>query len=275
MAFPLMLIIYFVFIYLFTYFVKLRKAQQQQARLHSNICARFHPVALQSILRSVGHEQAEQHANNRVEFSKQLHTHVFVKEEAAKQRNYTFGGVCTKVPVSKLRPPSILRTGSGETRANNRVVEFRKEYFRHVFDKGLPAKQRSKTYLVHLCPCAPSRKKYMVNVLERQRYELESCNLAARFDELQVEKEEHVEDLCVEEVVEFDPQDDAVEEVQFNDVGLRPADQVVLQGKNTTLQRETAALSDYLGAYWSRASPRCLTRSSRARKQPDRFISSF
>ena len=116
----------------------------------------------------------------------------------------------------------------------------------------------------------------MVNVLERQRYELEPCNLAAaRFDELQVEKEEHVEDLCLEEVVEFDPQDDAVEEVQFNDVGLRPADQVVLQGKKTTLQRETAALSDDLGAYWSRASPRCLTRSSRARKQPDRFISSF
>lgn len=115
----------------------------------------------------------------------------------------------------------------------------------------------------------------MVNVLERQRYELESCNLAARFDELQIEKEEHVEDLCVEEVVEFDPQDDAVEEVQLNDVGLRPADPVVLQGRKTTLQRETAALSDNLGAYWSRASPRCLTRSSRARKQPDRFISLF
>jgi hypothetical protein len=194
---------------------------------------------------------------------------VFVKEEAAKQRNYTFGGVCTKVPVSKLRKPSILRTGSRETRANNRVVEFRKEYLRHVFDKGLPAKQRSKTYLVHLCPYAPSRKKSMVNVLDRQRYELESCNLAARFDELQVEKEEHVEDLCVEEVVEFDPQDDAVEEV------LRPADPVVLQGRKTTLQRETAALSDNLGAYWSRASPRCLTRSSRARKRPDRFISLF
>jgi hypothetical protein len=251
-------------------FVK-EEAAKQRNYTFGGVCTKVPVSKLRppSILRSVGHEQAEQHANNRVEFSKQLHTHVFVKEEAAKQRNYTFGGVCTKVPVSKLRPPSILRTGSRETRANNRVVEFRKEYLRHVFDKGLPAKQRSKTYLVHLCPYAPSRKKSMVNVLDRQRYELESCNLAARFDELQVEKEEHVEDLCVEEVVEFDPQDDAVEEV------LRPADPVVLQGRKTTLQRETAALSDNLGAYWSRASPRCLTRSSRARKRPDRFISLF
>jgi hypothetical protein len=218
MAFPLMLIIFFVFIYLFTYFGK-RRTAQQQARLHSNIRARFHPVALRSILRSVSHKQAEKHANNRVEFSKQLHTHVFLKEEAAKQR--------------------------------------------------------SKTYLVHLCPYAPSRKKPMDNVLERQRIELKSCSLAARFDELQVEKEKHVEDLFLEEVVEFDPQDNAVEEVQFNDVGLQQADPVVLRGRKTPLQRETAALNDNLGAYWSRASPRYLTRSSRARKQPDRFISSF
>jgi hypothetical protein len=241
-------------------FIKHRTAQQQ-AGWRSNIRARSHPVALRSILRSVSHEQAEQHTNNRVEFSKQLCTHVFIKEEAAQQRIHSFGGVCTKLPVSKLHMPSILRSGSREPQTNNRV-EFRKEFVTHVFIKRLPAKQRSKTYRVRVCPNAPSKK----NVLERQSTELEPCNLAARFDEIQVENEEHIEDLCV---------DDAADEVQFNDVGLEPTDPVVLRGRKTSLQRETAALSGNLGAYWSRASPRRLRRSSRARKQPDRFIPSF
>jgi predicted nucleic acid binding AN1-type Zn finger protein len=243
-------------------FVK-EEAAKQRNNTFGGVCTKLPISKLRtpSILRSVSHERAEQHANNRVEFSKQLRTHVFVKEEAAKQRNYTFGDVCTKLPVSRLHVSSILRSGSRESQTNNRV-EFRKEFVTHVFDQREPAKQRSKTYRVRVCPNAPSK----TNVLERQSTEMEPCNLAARFDEIQVEKEEHIEDLCV---------DDAADEVQFNDVGLEPTDPVILRGRKTSLQRETAALSCNLGAYWSRASPRRLRRSSRARKQPDRFIPSF
>ena len=81
---------------------------QQRAAQHSNIRARFHPVARRSILRTVGHEPAEQHPNNRVEFSKQLRTHVFDKEEVARQRSHTFRGECAKLPICKLQMPSIL-----------------------------------------------------------------------------------------------------------------------------------------------------------------------
>ena len=81
---------------------------QQRAAQHSNIRAHFHPVARRSILRTVGHEPAEQHPNNRVEFNKQLRTHVFDKEEVARQRSHTFRGECTKLPICKLQMPSIL-----------------------------------------------------------------------------------------------------------------------------------------------------------------------
>jgi len=64
--------------------------------------------------------------------------------------------------------------------------------------------------------------------------------------------------------------DDAADKVQFNDVGLEPTDPVVLRGRKTYLylHRETAALSGNLGAYWSRASPRRLRRSSREGSSP-------
>ncbi len=111
--------------------IKQRTARHQAAH-HSNI-RRFHSVAeRRSILRTAGHEPAEQHANNRVEFSKERRTHVFVTEEAAQQRSHTFRGVCTKLPVSTLQMPSILRSGSREPQVNNRV-EFCQEFSTHVF----------------------------------------------------------------------------------------------------------------------------------------------
>jgi hypothetical protein len=94
------------------------------------------------------------------------------------------------------------------------------------------------------------------------------------FDQLDVAEEEE-ETHRVEEFVEFAPQEETVDEVQFNDVGQVPTDPVVLRSRRTSLQREAAALSCDLGTYWSEASPRRLRRSTRARKQPDRFIPSF
>ena len=94
------------------------------------------------------------------------------------------------------------------------------------------------------------------------------------FDQLDVAEEEE-ETHRVEEVVEFVPQDETVEEVQCYDVGHVPTDPVVLRSRRTSLQREAAALSCDLGTYWSEASPRRLRRSTRARKEPDRFIPSF
>jgi hypothetical protein len=94
------------------------------------------------------------------------------------------------------------------------------------------------------------------------------------FDQLDVAEEEE-ETHRVEEVVEFVPQDETVDEVQCYDVGHVPTDPVVLRSRRTSLQREAAALSCDLGTYWSEASPRRLRRSTRARKQPDRFIPSF
>ncbi len=264
---------------------------RHQAAHRSNIRTRFYPVAeRRSILRTAGHEPAEQHANNRVEFSKERRTHVFVTEEAAQQRSHTFRGVCTKLPVSTLQMPSILRSGSREPQVNNRVefcqefsthvfvteeapkqrsqtfrgectklpvstlqmpsilrsgsrqpqannrVEFRREFLKHVFVKGLPAKQRSKTFRVHVCPSAPPRKKRTANMLEHHRSELASCNLATLFEGLQVEEEVLMEETYrVEEVVGFVPQE---EEVEFNDVGHVPTDPVVLRSRRTSLQRE-------------------------------------
>jgi hypothetical protein len=310
--------------------IKQRTARQQAAK-HSNSRTRFRPVEERcSILRTAGHEPAEQHANNRVEFRREFFTHVFDTEEAAQQRRHTFRGVCTKLPVSTLQMPSILRSGSREPQANNRVefykefsthvfvteeapkqrsqtfrgectklpvstlqmpsilrsgsrepktnnrVEFRRKFLKHVFVKGLPAKQRNKTFRVHVCPNAPPRMKRTANVLEHHRSELESCNLATRFEELQVEEEVHMEETHhVEEVMEFAPHQEAVDEVRFNDVGHVPTDPVVLRSRRTSLQREAAALSCDLGTYWSEPSPRRLRRSTRARKQPDRFIPSF
>jgi len=115
--------------------IKQRTARHQAAK-HSyiNISSRFHPVAeRRSILRAAGHEPAEQHTNNRVEFSKRLRTHVFNKEEAAQQRSQTFRGECTKLPVSTLQLPSILRSGSREPQQANNRVEFCEEFFTHVF----------------------------------------------------------------------------------------------------------------------------------------------
>jgi len=314
--------------------IKQRTAARQQAAKHSNIRTRFNPVAeRRSILKTVSHEPAEKHANNRVEFCKEFFTHVFDTGEAARQRSHTFRGVCTKLPVCKLRMPTILRSGSRQPQTNNRVefceeffthvfvteeapkqrsqtfrgectklpvyklrmpsilrsgsrepqqtnnrVEFRKEFLKHVFVKRLPAKQRSQTFRVHVCPNAPPRKKRTANImLEHHRSELQSCNLATRFEELQVEEEVRMEETHrVEEVVEFAPQEEeTVDEVQYNDVGHVPADPVVLRSRRTSLQREAAALSCDLGTYWSEASPRRLRRSTRARKQPDRFIPSF
>jgi hypothetical protein len=258
--------------------IKQRTAARQQAAKHSNIRTRFNPVAeRRSILKTVSHEPAEKHANNRVEFCKEFFTHVFDTGEAARQRSHTFRGVCTKLPVCKLRMPTILRSGSRQPQTNNRV-EFRKEFLKHVFVKRLPAKQRSQTFRVHVCPNAPPRKKRTANImLEHHRSELQSCNLATRFEELQVEEEVRMEETHrVEEVVEFAPQEEeTVDEVQYNDVGHVPADPVVLRSRRTSLQREAAALSCDLGTYWSEASPRRLRRSTRARKQPDRFIPSF
>jgi hypothetical protein len=247
------------------------KAAQQRSQIFRGECTKLPVSTLQmpSILRSGSREPQ---VNNRVEFCQEFSTHVFVTEEAPKQRSQTFRGECTKLPVSTLQMPSILRSGSRQPQANNRV-EFRREFLKHVFVKGLPAKQRSKTFRVHVCPSAPPRKKRTANMLEHHRSELASCNLATLFEGLQVEEEVLMEETYrVEEVVGFVPQE---EEVEFNDVGHVPTDPVVLRSRRTSLQREAAALSCDLGTYWSEASPRRLRRSTRARKRPDRFIPSF
>ena len=64
------------------------------------------------------------------------------------------------------------------------------------------------------------------------------------------------------------------EDGQMEDVHVEEA-QVPRGRKKTALQREAAALGCDLGSYWSKASPRRLRRSTRVRKQPDRFIPSF